>query len=1171
MPRERSSSQGQIGDHRTFLNGGPARIAGWLRGLKPRPSAERARIEQLERTLAVSRAALARAEATLRRTHRLSKLCHWRWDPIGTSIDEPLGNYTYSDEAEGLLGHTIGDLTTIKDFFSQTVVHPDDRAGYVGAYQRFWNEALATYAQEYRILHPAFGLRHIRETAEKHFDSSGRMTVVAGTLQDITDTRTAELAHKRSEAMLRRVHRMVKLCHWHWEPGALSDREADGHYQYSDEISEVFGFDAREIDIPAADFARRVIHPDDQERCIASYNRFWSGVDLSYVLDYRIVHPQRGLRFVRESAERVLDEYGRVQQVAGTMQDITDEHAAAMIMRENEVKLSRGFRLAKLAHWTFEPQKRRADGEPGVYTYSEGVSEIHGVDAQVLNQMGDAFYAQVIHPDDRDELRRLNEEFAADDKSSYIHEYRILRPDGDVRFVRESAEKLRDEHGKVSQVVGTLQDVTDQRQAGLALRESEAKLRRGFRMAELCHWTCDLHKPRMDGGHGSYAYSEEAADIFGVSVEELNRTDTDFWSLYVHPEDREEAERTYAAFLDGKTPTYSDNFRLVRPNGEIRFVREVADKLYGPDGKATQIVGIIQDMTELKRSELSLRRIEAQLQRAYRLARLGYWYWESSDGGDGMDEGEYRFSADVFTITGLTPENLDWISNRRFCDKHVHPEDREHVYQTFTDFGSGASDGYSLNYRYLHPDGSLRHLRSSVERVRDDRGRILYVTGIIQDITEVKESEMVLQRSELQLRRAQRIAKLYCWHVDIDPATGHSEHRVDSEMATELAHCSLEDLSVSNEVYLQRFVHPEDRAQVGAIFEPFARGETDAYVTDYRLLRPDGSCVPVRSMVERIRNAAGQAIQVIGAIQDVTDQRQREAELIEAKNEAEIANRSKSEFLANMSHELRTPLNAIIGFSEIIRDQRFEPVSPRYVEYARDIFNSGKMLLNLIKDVLDMSKLEAGKQILLEELALPNEVIESCVTMVKERAAEDNVALTADYRIDQPDIWVDEQAIKQVLLNLLSNAVKFTPGGGRVTIRSRVTAGGEFEIAVADTGVGIAPDVVPQLFAPFQRGDNRISRKFAGTGLGLAISRRLMELHQGRIEIDSTPGKGTTVTMVLPAERVVRRERRAEFEAGLLKAIEADAAIDSIDDPIDDPIDDRLDAGIRRSARTGRR
>lgn len=1121
MTQERSSFPEQTGPLSVAEPGALERLSSWARNLPQRATARRDRIGRLEQALAASNSALTRAEAALRRTHRLSNMCHWRWDAAGDNTAEELGRYTYTDEAENLLGRAIRDLTTIKDVFSQSVVHPDDRAGYVAAYGRFWGGSQTTYTQEYRILHPVSGIRHIREIAEKHFNAAGRLTVVAGTLQDITDTRAAELAHRRSEAMLRRIHRMVKLCHWHWVPGSLSEREADGHYNYSDEISEVFGLDAAEMDIPAADFARRVIHPDDQARCIEQYGRFWSRLDRSYVLDYRIVHAQRGIRFVRESAERVIDEYGRVQQIAGTMQDITDEHAAALAMRENETKLSRGFRMAKLAHWTFEPDKRHPSGGFGVYTYSDGVSEIHGVDANTLHDLGDAFYERVVHPDDRAELRRLNDEFNADDKSSYTHEYRIMRPDGEMRFVRESAEKLRDEHGRVNQIIGTIQDVTDQRLAGLALRESEAKLRRGFRMAELCHWTCDLRKRPEKGGGSKYIYSEEAAGIFGLSLDQLDRVGTEFWSTFVHPEDRDDAKRSYAQFLDGKASSYADDFRVVRPDGEIRYVREVADKLYGPDGKTAQVVGIIQDMTDLKRSELSLQRIEAQLQRAYRLAKLGYWYWEASDTAVGMEEGSYRFSEDVFDITGLQPNSQDWTNGRKFCDTHVHPDDRDNVYRVFNDFDCGTIDSYTLNYRYFHPDGGTRYFRSSVERVRDGRGRILYVTGIIQDITEVKSSEMVLQRSELQLRRAQRIAKLYCWHIDIDPATGKSEYQIDLEMGTELAHCSIDELSVSNEVYLERFVHVDDRTHVTGVFQPFSNGESDSYVVDYRLLRPDGSFVPVRSMVERIRNEAGQAIQIIGAIQDVTDQKQRETELIEAKNEAEIANRSKSEFLANMSHELRTPLNAIIGFSEIIRDQRFEPVSPRYVDYARDIYSSGEMLLNLIKDVLDMSKLEAGKQTLHEELTLPSDVIESCITMVKERAAKGEVALITEYDASQPEIWVDEQAIKQVVLNLLSNAVKFTPPGGSVAIRSFTNALGEFEVSIADTGIGIPPEVLPHLFAPFARGDNSVSRQFPGTGLGLAISRRLMELHQGRIEIKESSSRGTTIAMVVPASRVV--------------------------------------------------
>jgi signal transduction histidine kinase len=205
----------------------------------------------------------------------------------------------------------------------------------------------------------------------------------------------------------------------------------------------------------------------------------------------------------------------------------------------------------------------------------------------------------------------------------------------------------------------------------------------------------------------------------------------------------------------------------------------------------------------------------------------------------------------------------------------------------------------------------------------------------------------------------------------------------------------------------------------------------------------------------------------------------------------------------------------------VIRDQLFGADQTRYVDYARDIHQSGLLLLELINDILDVSKLEAGKHVLYEEELAIGDVVNVCLNIMKSRAAEGAVKLSAAGFEALPRVWAEERGMKQVLLNLLSNAVKFTPRNGTVKIAGGLTQKGEIEIAVVDTGIGIPPDVLPQLFRPFRQGDNSISRQFGGSGLGLAISRRLVELHNGRIEVASEPGKGTTVTITLPAERVI--------------------------------------------------
>ena len=259
------------------------------------------------------------------------------------------------------------------------------------------------------------------------------------------------------------------------------------------------------------------------------------------------------------------------------------------------------------------------------------------------------------------------------------------------------------------------------------------------------------------------------------------------------------------------------------------------------------------------------------------------------------------------------------------------------------------------------------------------------------------------------------------------------------------------------------------------------------------------------------------------AVHDLQQSQEQLAELARKyeteKIRAEGANKAKSEFLANMSHELRTPLNAINGFSEIMVNELFGPVGDkRYAEYAQDILNSGQHLLALINDILDMAKIEAGKlNIKFEPLRL-DEVIEDATRLIRNRAESTGLELAVELP-DLPEIEADYRALKQVLLNLLSNAVKFTPRGGRVTVRAAVEAGPQGErvrIGVTDTGIGISERDLERLARPFEQIESQLSKTQQGSGLGLALTKSLVEMHNGSLDIESEPGKGTTVSFTLP-------------------------------------------------------
>jgi signal transduction histidine kinase len=260
--------------------------------------------------------------------------------------------------------------------------------------------------------------------------------------------------------------------------------------------------------------------------------------------------------------------------------------------------------------------------------------------------------------------------------------------------------------------------------------------------------------------------------------------------------------------------------------------------------------------------------------------------------------------------------------------------------------------------------------------------------------------------------------------------------------------------------------------------------------------------------VELIRTFADQAVIAMENVRLFREIQDKSAQL-------EVANKHKSDFLANMSHELRTPLNAIIGFSEVLMEKMFGELNEKQLDYSKDIHESGKHLLSLINDILDLSKIEAGRMDLdLASFHLPT-ALSNALTLVRERAQRHGVELGLDVDARIGDFIADERKFKQIVLNLLSNAVKFTPDGGRVDVSAKMN-GSAVEVAVRDTGIGIAPEDQAAVFEEFKQVGRDYTRKSEGTGLGLALTKRFVELHGGEIRLDSVVGRGSTFSFTLP-------------------------------------------------------
>jgi signal transduction histidine kinase len=256
-----------------------------------------------------------------------------------------------------------------------------------------------------------------------------------------------------------------------------------------------------------------------------------------------------------------------------------------------------------------------------------------------------------------------------------------------------------------------------------------------------------------------------------------------------------------------------------------------------------------------------------------------------------------------------------------------------------------------------------------------------------------------------------------------------------------------------------------------------------------------------------------------------------------AKEKAEIANRTKTEFLANMSHELKTPLNAIVGFSESLVTDTFGPIgSPKVKEYIEEIHSSGLHLLGIINDILDLSRIETGERLPAESDVDLRQTIENCLRLMSKRAVTAKIALTTDISPGLFGIRADARMVKQMLMNLLSNAVKFTPAGGSVTLKASLGDDRGLEIAISDTGIGIAEDQFETMLEPFSQADGSLTRQEEGLGLGLALVASMMLLHDGRLEIASELGRGTTATLHFDSSRVLSDNAPAQTASGRLSA-----------------------------------
>jgi two-component system, cell cycle sensor histidine kinase PleC len=530
--------------------------------------------------------------------------------------------------------------------------------------------------------------------------------------------------------------------------------------------------------------------------------------------------------------------------------------------------------------------------------------------------------------------------------------------------------------------------------------------------------------------------------------------------------------------------------------------------------------------TRAREADLIHDTVRCRIDTALNRGRCGLWDWD-------LARGRVFWSHSMFDILGLPPK--DELLTFGEVNALVHAEDIN-LYQLATQVADAKMQSIDHAFRMRHADGRWLWLRARCELARQDGEAGLHLIGIAVDITEQKNLVEKTMAADLRLRDAiETIPEAFVlWDADNRLVLCNSNfqrlHRLP-DMAV-VAGTVYEMVVATGRTPILRSTAANDGSQPPGARTFEAQLDDDRWMHISERRTKDGGYVSVGTDITKIKLHEQKLVEgekrQIATINDLRQsqealqlQTEQLADLAEKyaeeKTRAEDANQAKSKFLANMSHELRTPLNAIIGFSEIMEAAMFGPLgAEKYSEYSRDIRESGQYLLEVINDILDMSKIEAGGVRLSPEDVELDPVLADCRRVVWQRANEKQLTLNSQVT-PGVHLTADRRALKQIVLNLLSNAVKFTPDGGAVTMRGRVR-GGMVTIAIEDNGIGIPKDALHKLGRPFEQVESQLTKRYQGSGLGLALAKSLVEMHGGGMRIRSMLGKGTAVVVRLPLQ-----------------------------------------------------